>query len=82
MNNLFKTTLQAGTLSPAPIGKPPSSGVLLHTVQSGESLQDIAHKYYGNGVLWTHIYNANKGLIGGNANKLTAGQQLVVPPGA
>ena len=39
----------------------------------------IAKKYYGNGAQYTKIYNANKGVIGGNPNLIYPGQVLTIP---
>lgn len=50
-----------------------------YTVKSGDCLWNIAKKYYGNGADYTKIYNANKGVIGGNPNLIYAGQALTIP---
>ena len=50
-----------------------------YTVKSGDCLWNIAKKYYGNGADYTKIYNANKGVIGGNPNLIYAGQVLTIP---
>ena len=41
-----------------------------HTVKSGETLSDLALKYYGSAVKekWMAIYEANKATIGDNPN--------------
>jgi nucleoid-associated protein YgaU len=46
-----------------------------YTVQSGDSLWKIAQRYYGDGNLWTAIYNYrnNSRIIGPNPNVLRAG---------
>lgn len=51
-----------------------------YTVKSGDSLWKIAKEKYGSGAMYTKIYEANKGLIGGNPNLIYPGQQLVIPP--
>lgn len=48
-------------------------------VKSGDCLWNIAKKYYGNGSQYTKIYNANKGVIGGNPNLIYPGQVLTIP---
>ena len=37
---------------------------------------NIAKKFYGNGSKYTVIYNANKGVIGGNPNLIYPGQVI------
>lgn len=50
-----------------------------YTVKSGDCLWNIAKKFYGNGAKYTTIYNANKGVIGGNPNLIYPGQVLTIP---
>ncbi len=50
-----------------------------YTVVSGDCLWNIAKRFYGNGSLYTVIYNANQGVIGGNPNLIYPGQVLVIP---
>lgn len=50
-----------------------------YTVKKGDCLWNIAKKYYGNGAQYTKIYNANKGVIGGNPNLIYPGQVLTIP---
>lgn len=50
-----------------------------YTVKSGDCLWNIAKKYYGSGAKYTVIYNANKGVIGGNPNLIYPGQVLTIP---
>lgn len=50
-----------------------------YTVKKGDSLFNIAKKYYGDGSQLTKIYNANKNIIGANPNKLKAGIVLSIP---
>lgn len=51
-----------------------------YTVANGDCLWNIAKRFYGNGSLYTLIYEANKGVIGGNPNLIYAGQVLTIPP--
>jgi LysM domain len=62
---------------PAPTA--PKKKVRTHLVTRNESLWIISKRYYGKGSSWRTIYNANKGVIGGNPNKLKVGQRLVIP---
>ncbi len=50
-----------------------------YTVVKGDCLWNIAKKFYGNGGKYTVIYNANKGVIGGNPNLIYPGQVLTIP---
>lgn len=50
-----------------------------YTVKKGDSLWNIAKKYYGKGSAYTIIYNANKKVIGKNPNKIHPGQVLKIP---
>ena len=50
-----------------------------YTVKKGDCLWNIAKKYYGDGSQYTKIYNANKGIIGGNPNLIYPGQVLTIP---
>lgn len=50
-----------------------------YTVVAGDTLWDIAQKFYGNGNQYTKIYEANKKVIGGNPNLIYPGQTFVIP---
>lgn len=50
-----------------------------YTVVKGDSLWNIAKKFYGSGAKYTLIYNANKGIIGGNPNLIYPGQTYIIP---
>lgn len=50
-----------------------------YKVKSGDCLWNIAKKFYGNGAQYTKIYNANRGVIGGNPNLIYPGQVLTIP---
>jgi len=50
-----------------------------YTVVQGDCLWNIAKRFYGNGAKYTIIYNANKGIIGGNPNLIYPGQVLTIP---
>jgi nucleoid-associated protein YgaU len=52
-----------------------------HTVEAGETLSDLALKYYGHATqpYYMHIYEANKDVIGDNPNVIKPGQELVIP---
>ena len=47
-----------------------------YTVKSGDTLSKIGQQH---GVAWREIYEANKGVIGDNPDKIFPGQQLRIP---
>ena len=49
-----------------------------HPVALYDTLWGLAQKYYGNGALYTKIYNANKDKIK-NPNSIYVGQVLIIP---
>jgi nucleoid-associated protein YgaU len=55
------------------------AGAKKHTVATGETLSDIALKYYGRANAWQQIYDVNKGVIGDNPNKIKPGQEFIIP---
>ena len=59
--------------SPAP------AAAQTYTVVRGDCLWNIAKRFYGSGAKYTVIYNANKGVIGGNPNLIYPGQVLTIP---
>lgn len=40
---------------------------------------EFAKRFYGNGAKYTVIYDANRGVIGGNPNLIYPGQVLTIP---
>lgn len=63
------TALQAG---------PRESKDTRHIVRSGETLQSIANKYFGDEKYWNEIYQANKDSVG-RGGVLKVNQLLVIP---
>lgn len=51
-----------------------------YTVQSGDTLWDIAHEQLGDATKWGDIYKANSELIGSNPGMIHPGQQLSLGP--
>ena len=58
----------------------PSSSESLIVIQPGHNLWVIARSTYGRGILYTHIYEANRSQIA-NPHLIYPGQIFVVPPG-
>jgi len=74
LSGSLPSSLAQGT-APSPTPRTPKR----YVVKTGDSLSDIARRCYGNAGLATKIYNANRGLIGSNPNRLIPGQELVIP---
>lgn len=55
-----------------------NNGKRYYTVKRGDCLWKIAKKYYGNGALYTKIYNANKDKIK-NPDLIYSGQKFLIP---
>lgn len=49
-----------------------------HTVEKGESLSEIANKYYGDPMQYMRIFNANKDVLE-DPNMIYPDQELVIP---
>ena len=52
---------------------------LSYTVRPGDTLWDIAKGVYGDGRMYTHIYDANRRTVGSNPDLIYAGQRLRIP---
>ncbi len=59
---------------------PPEPETIEHVVQRNDSLWKIAEAFYGSGVKWTIIRDANRDLVGEEGEKLRAGMTLRIPP--
>jgi hypothetical protein len=67
---------QQGIKSPA--GTP--GGPKSVTVRNGDTLSGLAQQYYGSSDLWPLLWDANKGTVGTNPNRITPGMPLQIPP--
>lgn len=56
-----------------------STSATNYTVTPGDTLWELASRFYGNGNLWTIIYDANKKVIGPDPNTLRVGEVLTIP---
>ncbi|MGH8877853.1 MAG: LysM peptidoglycan-binding domain-containing protein, partial [Stackebrandtia sp.] len=61
--------------APAPAARPPGR---THTVDRGDTLWDIAHRYYGRGDRWPVIFDANRNKVS-SPYRLPIGAVLVIP---
>jgi nucleoid-associated protein YgaU len=56
----------------------PEPAVKIHVVEKGQTLSDIAYKYYGSTGKWQKIFEANRSLLK-DANILIPGMKLIIP---
>lgn len=57
----------------------PAANTAVHVVQSGETLGQIALRYYGDANRWQAIYDANRGQLT-SPSALAVGMRLTIPP--
>ena len=62
-----------------PVSINPSDTARTYTVEFGDTLSVIAQKFYGDANLWQQIYDANRSVIGDDADRIFPGQNLVIP---
>jgi nucleoid-associated protein YgaU len=64
-----------------PVTEKPAAdaGMKTYTVEKGDTLFKIAHKFYGDGKLWPKIFDANKDKIK-SSDKVPVGTVLKIPP--
>src|SRR6185369_686184 len=53
-----------------------------YTIQSGDTLWDIAQRQLGDGTRWHELYQANSDVIGGNQDLIHPGTNLKMPSSA
>ena len=56
----------------------PEPAVKIHIVEKGQTLSDIAYKYYGSTNKWQKIFEANRSRLK-DANTLIPGMRLTIP---
>jgi len=57
----------------------PSAGSQTYTMKAGDTLYGVARRFYGDGKLWTKIFEANKDKIR-DVSDIRIGTVLVIPP--
>ncbi|HOC03702.1 MAG TPA: LysM peptidoglycan-binding domain-containing protein, partial [bacterium] len=55
-----------------------TTGGRIYSVKKGDTLSSLTKRFYGEGVCWNKIYNANKSKIK-NPNVLIPGTELIIP---
>lgn len=53
--------------------------VEFYEIKSGDSLSKIAKRYYGDPMAYKRIFEANRGVLGDNPDKIYPGQQIRIP---
>ena len=76
-NTIHKpTTLVTARSEPTP--KPFYMSPQVHTIQQGDNLWHLAKQFYGDALLWPHIYRANTRTLS-DPDKIISGKNLVIP---
>lgn len=70
--------LQPTRTSRAPKQAPRATQARTHTIRKGDTLSEIAERYYGDASKWQRIYQANKGKIK-DPKKLQPGTKITIP---
>jgi hypothetical protein len=61
-------------------GTQQAAGSRTITVAPGDTLSGLAMKYYGALEYWPLLWDANRGVVGPDPNRITRGMQLQIPP--
>lgn len=61
-----------------PTPKPFYMSPQVHAIQQGDNLWNLAKQFYGDAMLWPHIYRANTRTLG-DPDKIISGKNLVIP---
>ena len=70
--------VDANAVDPGVADADQASEFQTYTVQKGDTLWKISHKFYGSGKEWRKIYQANQTTIS-DPNKVKAGSQIRIP---
>ena len=66
------------TVPPPPPAEPPPPPVQYYVIQSGDTLYGIAKEFYGNGMKYPDIFEANREVIQ-DPDKIYPGQKIRIP---
>lgn len=72
------TTAKKPTAAPAAPGAP-AAPLAIHRIAQGDSLYELARRYYGDGSRWELIRDANPAMLGGGARGLRLDSELIIP---
>jgi nucleoid-associated protein YgaU/nucleoid DNA-binding protein len=77
-SNTIKEPTDLITARTEPTPKPFYMSPQVHTIQQGENLWNLAKQFYGDALLWPHIYRANVRTLS-DPDKIISGKNLVIP---
>lgn len=77
-NQPIPDSTSVATPRPEPTPKPFYMSPQLHTVEQGDNLWGLAKEFYGDALLWPHIYRANMRTLN-DPDLIATGKQLVIP---
>jgi NitT/TauT family transport system substrate-binding protein len=69
---------QALEAKPPPPPQMPQRGAVEYTIQAGDTLSELANRFYGKTFKWTRIYEANREAIK-NPDYIYIGQKITIP---
>lgn len=78
--HVHPTVITETVPTPAPTdaqAAPDTSAATTYVLQAGDTLAEISAAFYGSSQHWRRLLDANPGL---DANRLTVGQTIVIPP--
>ncbi len=73
-----KVNADAVSVPPPPPAEPPPPPVQFYVIKSGDTLYGIAKEFYGNGMKYPEIFEANREVIV-DADKIYPGQKIRIP---
>lgn len=77
-NTAAENSTPPATARAKPTQKPFYLNPQLHTIEKGDNLWRLAEKFYGDALLWPHIYRANTRTLN-DPDIIIPGKQIVIP---